>query len=84
MAKTSMVMREKKRARTVAKYAAKRAKLKEIISSSKTSDEEKWEAAARCQPVAWPAPLSGDRSSPWCVSQVWPVSQQIAGSRYAR
>ena len=49
MAKTSMVMREKKRARTVAKYAAKRAELKAIIGCSKASDEEKWDAQVALQ-----------------------------------
>lgn len=49
MAKTSMIERETKRARTVAKYAAKRAKLKEIIRSPKSSDEEKWDAQVALQ-----------------------------------
>lgn len=49
MAKTSMVERELKRAQTVAKYAAKRAKLKEIIRSPKFSDEEKWDAQVALQ-----------------------------------
>ena len=45
MAKTSMVEREKRRAGIVKKYAAKRAKLKELIRSPKSSPEER--AAAR-------------------------------------
>ena len=49
MAKTSMVMREKKRARLVAKYAGKRASLKAIIVSTKASDEEKWNAQVALQ-----------------------------------
>jgi len=44
MAKKSMVARENKRARTVAKYAAKRAKLKEIIADVNASDDARWEA----------------------------------------
>lgn len=44
MAKKSMVAREAKRARTVEKFAAKRAQLKETIASVNTSDEERWEA----------------------------------------
>ena len=44
MAKLSMIEREKKRAKTVAKYAEKRARLKAIIANPKTSDEDKWEA----------------------------------------
>lgn len=49
MAKQSMKAREAKRAKTVAKYAAKRAELKAIISSVTASDEEKWEAQTRFQ-----------------------------------
>jgi len=41
MAKVSMINREKKRAKTVQKYAAKRAALKAIISSTTVSDEER-------------------------------------------
>lgn len=40
MAKKSMIAREKKRIQLVAKYATKRAELKEIIRSPKSSDEE--------------------------------------------
>jgi small subunit ribosomal protein S14 len=49
MAKLSMIEREKKRAKTVAKYAEKRARLKAIIANPKTSDEEKWEAQVQLQ-----------------------------------
>ncbi|TJY63156.1 30S ribosomal protein S14 [Sinimarinibacterium sp. CAU 1509] len=41
MAKTSMIERETKRAALVAKYAAKRSKLKALISSETASNEEK-------------------------------------------
>lgn len=41
MAKLSLINREEKRARLVKKYAAKRAELKAVISSSKSSDEER-------------------------------------------
>ena len=44
MAKTSMVEREKKRQRLVAKYADKRAKLKEIASDENLSMEERFKA----------------------------------------
>jgi len=44
MAKKSMVARGGKRARTVEKFAAKRAQLKETIANLNTSDEERWEA----------------------------------------
>jgi small subunit ribosomal protein S14 len=49
MAKTSMVEREKKRARTVAKFAAKRAKLKALIVDPKATDEQKWNAQVALQ-----------------------------------
>lgn len=49
MAKKSMVAREAKRAKTVAKYAAKRAELKAVISNYSASDEEKWDAQIRLQ-----------------------------------
>jgi len=49
MAKTSMVEREKRRAETVKKYAAKRAKLKEAIRSPRSSPEERTAATAALQ-----------------------------------
>jgi len=49
MAKKSMVAREHKRARTVAKFAAKRAKLKEIIGDVNASDDDRWEAQIQLQ-----------------------------------
>lgn len=44
MAKKSMIMRENRRAKLVAKYAAKRAKLKAIVIDEKSSDDERLEA----------------------------------------
>lgn len=49
MAKTSMKERELKRAQTVAKYAAKRAELKAVISNPTTSDEDRWAAVIKLQ-----------------------------------
>lgn len=49
MAKTSMVEREKKRGRMVAKYAKKRADLKAIIGDRNASDDERWEAQLKLQ-----------------------------------
>jgi small subunit ribosomal protein S14 len=49
MAKKSMVAREDKRARTVAKYASKRAKLKEIIGDFNADDDARWEAQVALQ-----------------------------------
>jgi small subunit ribosomal protein S14 len=44
MAKKSMIARDVKRAKTVKKYAAKRAELKAIINSVDATEDEKWEA----------------------------------------
>ncbi len=49
MAKTNMIEREKRRAKTVKKYAAKRAALKETIRNPKTSPEERMAAQAKLQ-----------------------------------
>ena len=49
MAKTSMVQREKKRARAVQRYAKKRAELKTIIKSASSSYEEKEAAQLQLQ-----------------------------------
>jgi len=49
MAKKSMVARERKRSRTVARYAKKRAELKAVMSSTSATDEEKWDAQVALQ-----------------------------------
>ncbi|MGH8496619.1 MAG: 30S ribosomal protein S14 [Gammaproteobacteria bacterium] len=49
MAKTSMVEREKKRAKTVARYKARRAALKEAARDPKLSEEERREALEKLQ-----------------------------------
>jgi len=49
MAKTSMIAREEKRARTVARYAAKRAALKAILADVNASDDDKWQAQIQFQ-----------------------------------
>ena len=49
MAKSSMIARENKRAKTVAKYAARRAELKAVIKNPATSDEERWDAQLKLQ-----------------------------------
>lgn len=49
MAKTSMIQREHKRAKTVAKYAAKREQLKAIIKDSSASEEDRWNAQLKLQ-----------------------------------
>ena len=49
MAKQSMIEREKKRTKTVAKYAVKRAAIKAKIADPETSDEDRWEAQQKLQ-----------------------------------
>ena len=49
MAKKSIINREEKRTKTVAKYAAKRAALFAIINNIKLSDEERFEARQTMQ-----------------------------------
>ncbi len=49
MAKKSMLARENKRTRTVAKYAAKRAELKKIINSPASTPEQVDVAVAKLQ-----------------------------------
>ena len=49
MAKLALIEREKKRTKTVAKYAAKRAELKVIIDDVSKSEEERYEARLKLQ-----------------------------------
>ncbi len=49
MAKKSMIAREKKRARMVARYAGKRAALKAVLNDANASDDEKWDAQVALQ-----------------------------------
>ena len=62
MAKTSMVEREKHRLKTVQKYAAKRAQLKELIRSPRTSDEARAEAQVKLQKLPRDASPSRGRN----------------------
>jgi small subunit ribosomal protein S14 len=49
MAKTNMIMREKKRVKIAKKYAAQRAELKEAIRNPKTNPDVKADAQAKLQ-----------------------------------
>ena len=78
MAKTNMVEREKRRAKIVKKYAAKRAQLKELIRSPKTQSGsacrragEAAEAAARREP--------DPRSQP--LRDHWPLTRRVSPLR---
>jgi small subunit ribosomal protein S14 len=65
MAKTNMVEREKRRAKTVKKYAAKRAQLKELIRSPRTTPEAR--AAAQAELQAQPRDASASRGRNRCA-----------------
>jgi small subunit ribosomal protein S14 len=64
MAKVSMIQREAKRTKLVAKFAEKRAALKAIISDVNASDDEKWEATLKLQ--ALPRDSSSSRQRNRC------------------
>ena len=49
MAKLSLIEREKKRAKLVAKYAEKRAALEAIVEDQSKSEEERYEARLKLQ-----------------------------------
>jgi small subunit ribosomal protein S14 len=65
MAKTSMVEREKRRAGIVKKYAAKRAQLKEIIRSPRSTPEQR--AAAQAKLQTQPRDASASRGRMRCA-----------------
>lgn len=49
MAKTSLIEREKKRERLVAKYSARRAELTALINDQSRSEEERYQARLKLQ-----------------------------------
>ena len=61
MAKKSMIAREHKRTKMVAKFAQKRAELKAIINGVDASDEEKWDAQIALQKLPRDASPSRQR-----------------------
>jgi len=65
MAKKSMIMRELKREKLVAKYAKKRAQLKAIIRNINSSDDER--AAAQAKLNAMPRDASPSRQRNRCA-----------------
>jgi small subunit ribosomal protein S14 len=64
MAKSSMIAREKKRARTVKRFAARRAELKAIINNPNSPDEER--AAAQLKLQTQPRDASPSRQRNRC------------------
>ena len=65
MAKLALINREEKRAKTVAKYAAKRVALNAIIDNAKLSDEER--QAARLKLQSLPRDSSPSRQRNRCA-----------------
>ena len=51
MAKLSLIEREKKRTKMVAKFATKRAELKAIIDDTSKSEEERYDARLKLQAI---------------------------------
>jgi small subunit ribosomal protein S14 len=62
MAKTSMVMRERRRAKIVKRYAAQRAALKEQIRSPRTSQDDRAAAQVKLQQMPRDASKSRQRN----------------------
>lgn len=62
MAKTSMIERDKRRAKTAKKYAPKRARLKEQVRDPKASQEERMAAVEALQKLPRDASPSRQRS----------------------
>jgi len=65
MAKTSMVERERRRAKIVKRYAATRAELKELIRSPRTSQDDR--AAAQVKLQSLPRDSSPSRQRNRCA-----------------
>jgi small subunit ribosomal protein S14 len=65
MAKLALINREEKRAKTVAKYAAKRAELIAIINNTKLSEDEQMAARLKLQQL--PRNASPSRQRNRCV-----------------
>jgi len=49
MAKVSMIEREKRRQKSVEKYATRRAEIKAVIRNPNSTDEERWDAQKALQ-----------------------------------
>ena len=65
MAKLALINREEKRAKMVAKYAAKRAELFAVINNVNLSDEERMDARLKLQ--QWPRNASPSRQRNRCA-----------------
>ena len=74
MAKTSMIEREKRRAKVVKKYAARRAKIKEMIRDPKASQEDRMAAVEALQKL--PRDSSPSRARSRCAI-TGPLARQL-------
>ena len=92
MAKLALINRDLKRARTVAKFAEKRAALKAVINDATRSIEERMEARQQLQLLprdANPCPVVRSASSAWLVPRfvkplcaaIFPALSRLAGKR---
>src|SRR5712664_262946 len=87
MAKTNMLMREKRRLKVASKYAKRRAELKELIRDPKTGPEERAAAQVELQQQPRDAaaqPLLDYRAFSRRLSQVRSGAHQVAGSGQSR
>ena len=91
MAKTSMIEREKRRTKTVKKYAAKRARIKEQIRDPKASQEDRMAAVEALQklprdssPSRAAQPLRDHRPFARQLQQVRPRPREAARGDDAR
>ena len=85
MAKKSMINREKKREKTVQKFAAKRAVLKAQIKDLNLSDDERWAAQVKFQKLPRNASPTRqvrrcvlNRSTPCGLPPIWFGSAEVA------
>src|SRR3954468_4056434 len=81
MAKLAVVLRDKKRRKTVEKFKTKRAALIDIIEDSRASDEAREEARAKLQRLPRGAPPGGLRQRRALAGR--PPAREIAHPRPA-
>ena len=77
MAKKSVIYRNIKRERLVARYASKRAELKKILADPKTSEEEFYDAQAKLDKLISSAGVSQQIFNGRHVYSVWSFQNQL-------
>ena len=83
MAKSSMKAREDKRAKTVAKFAAKRDAIKVVLNDVNTSDEDRWDAQTALQKLPRDASPSRQRNRCQITGRPHGVYRKLRISRIA-